>query len=234
MKTTGKFYIVSTPIGNLDDITLRAIEVLKTVDVIACEDTRHSGKLLNHFGIQAKKISYYDEVEAQRSGVLMAMLESGKSVALISDAGTPGISDPGYRIIQKAVEAGISVIPVPGPSSILAALVASGFATDRFTFEGFLPRKKGRRTRLEELISEARTMILFESPVRLLKTLKDLASYFGDRRIAIGREMTKYYEEYTRGNISEVIVHFTENVPRGEFVIVIEGLTRKLKKEYPG
>lgn len=234
MNNKGVLYIVATPIGNLDDITMRAVTVLKTVDIVACEDTRHSGKLLNHLGIQTKKISYYDEVEAQRSGVLMAMLESGKSVALISDAGTPGISDPGYRVIQKAVEAGISVIPVPGPSSVLAALVASGFATDRFTFEGFLPRKKGRRTRLEEMSSEARTMILFESPVRLLKTLKDLASYFGDRRIAIGREMTKYYEEYIHGTIPEVIDHFTENLPRGEFVIVIEGLTRKLKKEYPG
>ncbi|MGC9364647.1 MAG: 16S rRNA (cytidine(1402)-2'-O)-methyltransferase [Fidelibacterota bacterium] len=233
MNNKGILYIVATPIGNFDDITLRAIEVLRTVDVIACEDTRHSAKLLNHFGIQAKKISYYDEVETQRSGVLIAMLESGKSVALISDAGTPGISDPGYRVIEKALADGITVIPVPGPSAVLAALVASGFATDRFTFEGFLPRKKGRRTRLEELSNEARTMILFESRLRLLKTLKDLETYFGDRRIVIGREMTKYYEEYTRGTIPEVILHFTENVPRGEFVIVIEGLTRKVKKEYP-
>ncbi|MDO9548509.1 MAG: 16S rRNA (cytidine(1402)-2'-O)-methyltransferase [Candidatus Marinimicrobia bacterium] len=226
----GILYIVSTPIGNLEDITLRAIDILKTVDIIACEDTRHSAKLLSHYDIQTKKISYYDEIEDKRSGTLIRMLDSGKNVALISDAGTPGISDPGYRIIQKAVDADISVIPVPGPSSLLAALVSSGFATDRFCFEGFLPRKKGRKTRFEELAIEPRTMIIFESPVRLLKTLTDLYSYFGDRRIVVGREMTKYYEEYVRGNIPEVISHFEKTKPRGEFVLVIEGLTRKLKK----
>ncbi|MBU0710308.1 16S rRNA (cytidine(1402)-2'-O)-methyltransferase [bacterium] len=226
----GILYIVSTPIGNLDDITLRAINILKTVDIIACEDTRHSAKLLSHYDIKTKKISYYDEIEDKRSSTLIRMLESGKNVALISDAGTPGISDPGYRVIQKAVDADISVIPVPGPSSLLSVLVSSGFATDRFTFEGFLPRKKGRKTRLEELAAETRTMIIFESPVRLLKTLADLSVYFGDRRIVIGREMTKFYEEYVRGSIPEVISHFEESKPRGEFVLVIEGLTRKLKK----
>lgn len=226
----GILYIVSTPIGNLSDITLRAIDILKTVDIIACEDTRHSAKLLNHFEIQTKKISYYDEIEDKRSGTLIRMLESGKNVALISDAGTPGISDPGYRVIQKAVDADISVIPAPGPSSLLSVLVVSGFATDRFTFEGFLPRKKGRKTRLEELAVETRTMIIFESPVRLLKTLTDLLPYFGDRQIVIGREMTKFYEEYVRGSIPEVISHFEKTKPRGEFVLVIEGLTRKLKK----
>ena len=226
----GILYIVSTPIGNLKDITLRAIDVLKTVDIIACEDTRHSVKLLSHYDIQTKKISYYDEIEDKRSGTLIRMLESGKNVALISDAGTPGISDPGYRIIQKAIKADILVIPAPGPSSLLAVLVSSGFATDRFNFEGFLPRKKGRKTRLEDLCIEPRTMIIFESPLRLLKTLKDLHKYFGDRRIVIGREMTKYYEEFVRGSIPVVISHFEKIKPRGEFVIVIEGLTRKLKK----
>lgn len=226
----GTLYIVSTPIGNLEDISTRAIKTLKSVDIIACEDTRHSSKLLNTFDIHTSKISYYDEVEERRSVTLINMMETGKSVALVSDAGTPGISDPGYRVIEKAVEADIPVIPIPGPSSILAALVASGFATDRFVFEGFLPRKKGRKTRLEELSQEPRTIILFESPMRLLKTLNDLRDYFGERRVAIGREMTKLYEEYLHGSLSEMITHFLNEKPRGEFVLVLEGLTRKLKK----
>jgi len=226
----GTLYIVSTPIGNLEDISPRAIRTLKSVDIIACEDTRHSAKLLGNFEIHTKRISYYDEIEKRRSATLISMLESGKSVALISDAGTPGISDPGYRVIEKAVEADIPVIPIPGPSSILTALVASGFATDRFVFEGFLPRKKGRKTRLEELSQEPRTIILFESPMRLLKTLNDLRDYFGERRVAIGREMTKLYEEYLHGSLSEMITHFSNEKPRGEFVLVLEGLTRKLKK----
>lgn len=230
----GTLYIVSTPIGNLEDITLRALEVLKSVDIIACEDTRHSAKLLSHYNIQTKKISYYDEIEDKRSGTLIRMLEAGQNVALISDAGTPGVSDPGYRIIQKALAVDITVLPVPGPSSILAALISSGFAVDRFCFEGFLPRKKGRKTRLEELSVEPRTMIIFESPVRLLKTLTDLHAYFGDRRIVVGREMTKYYEEYIRGSIPEVLEHFKQKKPRGEFVLVVEGLTRKLKKSISG
>ncbi len=231
MSNSGILYIVATPIGNLDDITLRAIEILKSVDLIACEDTRHSSKLLSHYNISTKKISYYDQIEERRSNEIVQKLGSGMNIALISDAGTPGISDPGFRLIQKALEAEISVIPIPGPSSILSALVSSGFATDRFTFEGFLPRKKGRKTRLEALAVESRTMIIFESPLRLLKTLDDLAEYFGERNISIGREMTKYYEEYIRGTISEVSAFFREKKPKGEFVIVIEGLTRKNKKQ---
>ena len=230
MNDTGILYIVSTPIGNLDDITFRAIEILKSVDLIACEDTRHSSKLLSHYDIQVKKISYYDEIEERRSAEIVRELLSGKNIALISDAGTPTISDPGYRLVRKAIDTGISVIPIPGSSSILTALIASGFATDRFTFEGFLPRKKGRRTRIEELAKETRTIILFESPLRLQKTLSDLKLSFGDRNISIGREMTKYYEEYIRGSIAKVLEYFNENKPKGEFVIVIEGLTRKLKK----
>ena len=231
MNKKGILYIVSTPIGNLDDITLRAIDVLKSVDLIAAEDTRHAFKLLKHYDIKTKKISYYDEIEQRRSHEILQKLLGGMNIALISDAGTPGISDPGYRIIQKAIDADVNVVPIPGPSSILAALVASGFATDRFIFEGFLPRKKGRKTRLEELADESRTLILFESPVRVLKTLKDLNVHFGERRIAVGREITKYYEEFIRGSIPEVISHFENHKPKGEFVIVIEGLTRKLKRQ---
>ncbi|MCD6204504.1 MAG: 16S rRNA (cytidine(1402)-2'-O)-methyltransferase [Candidatus Marinimicrobia bacterium] len=226
----GTLYIVATPIGNLEDITFRAIEVLKSVDLIAAEDTRHASRLLDRYGIKTKKISYYDEIEQKRSEELIKKLNDGMNIALISDAGTPGVSDPGYRLIQKTVESKIGIVPIPGASSILAALVASGYATDRFVFEGFLPRKKGRKTRLEELAGESRTIIIFESPVRLLKTLKDLQIYFGERQITVGREITKIYEEFVRGALPEIISHFEQNKPRGEIVIVIEGLTRKVKK----
>jgi len=226
----GILYIVATPIGNLEDITFRAIEVLKSVDLIAAEDTRHASRLLDRYGIKTKKISYYDEIEQRRSAELIRKLNDGMNIALISDAGTPGVSDPGYRMIQKAIENQIEIVPIPGASSILAALVASGYATDRFVFEGFLPRKKGRKTRLEELAGESRTIIIFESPVRLLKTLKDLQIYFGERQITVGREITKIYEEFVRGALPEIISHFEQNKPRGEIVIVIEGLTRKVKK----
>jgi len=226
----GILYIVATPIGNLEDITFRAIEVLKSVDLIAAEDTRHASRLLDRYGIKTKKISYYDEIEQKRSEELIRKLNDGMNIALISDAGTPGVSDPGYRVIQKAIESQIGIVPIPGASSILAVLVASGYATDRFVFEGFLPRKKGRKTRLEELAGESRTIIIFESPVRLLKTLKDLQIYFGERQITVGREITKIYEEFIRGALPEIISHFEQNKPRGEIVIVIEGLTRKVKK----
>jgi 16S rRNA (cytidine1402-2'-O)-methyltransferase len=226
----GTLYIVATPIGNLKDITFRAIEVLKSVDLIAAEDTRHASRLLDHYGIKTRKISYYDEIEQRRSEELIKKLNYGMNIALISDAGTPGVSDPGYRLIQKTIESKIGIVPIPGASSILAALVASGYATDRFVFEGYLPRKKGRKTRLEELAGESRTIIIFESPVRLLKTLKDLQIYFGERQITVGREITKIYEEFIRGALSEIISHFKQNKPRGEIVIVIEGLTRKVKK----
>ncbi|HCK99668.1 MAG TPA: 16S rRNA (cytidine(1402)-2'-O)-methyltransferase [Candidatus Marinimicrobia bacterium] len=227
----GILYIVATPIGNLEDITFRAIEVLKSVDLIAAEDTRHASRLLDRYGIKTRKISYYDEIEQKRSAELIRKLNDGMNIALISDAGTPGVSDPGYRMIQKAIENQIEIVPIPGASSILAALVASGYATDRFVFEGFLPRKKGRKTRLEELAGESRTIIIFESPLRLLKTLKDLHIYFGERQITVGREITKIYEEFVRGALPEIISHFEQNKPRGEIVIVIEGLTRKVKKD---
>lgn len=231
MKKKGILYVVATPIGNLQDITLRAIEVLRSVDLIAAEDTRHASKLLSHYDINTPRVSYYDEVEQRRSHAIVKKINDGLNVALISDSGTPGISDPGYRLIHLALQNEIRVVPIPGPSAILAALVASGFATDRFVFEGFLPRKKGRKTRMIELSQESRTIILFESPLRLLKTLTDLAVYFQDRRIVVAREVTKIFEEFIYGTISQLIRHFKNSAPKGEIVIILEGLTRKLKRD---
>jgi 16S rRNA (cytidine1402-2'-O)-methyltransferase len=227
----GTLYVVATPIGNLQDITLRAIEVLKSVDLIAAEDTRHASKLLNHYGIKTPKVSYYDEIEQSRSLEIVKKLNAGLNIALISDSGTPGVSDPGYRLINLALLNAIRVIPIPGPSATIAALVASGFATDRFVFEGFLPRKKGRQTRLMELSRELRTIIIFESPIRLRKTLADLAVYFQDRRIVVAREISKIFEEFVYGTISQLIRHFDESVPKGEIVIILEGLTREVKRD---
>lgn len=224
---TGTLYIVATPIGNLDDISERAVETLKKVDVIASEDTRHSTILLKHYDIRKKQISYYDKIEEQRSAELISRLISGENVALVSDAGTPGLSDPGYRLITMAIDEGIAVVPIPGASSILTALVTSGLPTDRFCFEGFLPRKKGRETRLKELSEESRTMVIFESPFRVVKTLEDLLEYFGDRRAACCREMTKVFEEFRRDRLSGLIRHFKTVKPKGEFVIVVEGKRHK-------
>jgi 16S rRNA (cytidine1402-2'-O)-methyltransferase len=222
---------VATPIGNLQDITLRAIEILKSVDLIAAEDTRHSSKLLNHYVIKTPRISYYDEIEQSRSHEIVKRINEGLNVALISDSGTPGISDPGYRLIHLALQSAIRVVPIPGPSAALSALVASGFATDRFVFEGFLPRKKGRKTRLMELSQESRTIIIFESPMRLHKTLADLAVYFQDRRIVVAREISKVFEEFVYGTIIQLIQHFENSIPKGEIVIVLEGLTREVKRD---
>ncbi len=231
INSKGTLYVVATPIGNLQDITLRAIEILKSVDLIAAEDTRHASKLLNHYGIKTPRVSYYDEVEQSRSHEIVKKINKGIDVALISDSGTPGISDPGYRLINLALQNAIRVVPIPGPSAALSALVASGFATDRFVFEGFLPRKKGRKTRLIELSQESRTIIIFESPVRLRKTLTDLAVYFQDRRIVIAREVTKIFEEFIYGTIPQLIHQFENSVPKGEIVIILEGLTREVKRE---
>jgi 16S rRNA (cytidine1402-2'-O)-methyltransferase len=222
---------VATPIGNLQDITLRAIEILKSVDLIAAEDTRHSSKLLNHYVIKTPRISYYDEIEQSRSHEIVKRINEGLNVALISDSGTPGISDPGYRLIHLALQSAIRVVPIPGPSAALSALVASGFATDRFVFEGFLPRKKGRKTRLMELSQESRTIIIFESSMRLHKTLADLAVYFQDRRIVVAREISKVFEEFVYGTIIQLIQHFENSIPKGEIVIVLEGLTREVKRD---
>ncbi len=202
----GILYIVATPIGNLGDMTFRAVETLKSVDLIAAEDTRNSGRLLAHFGIGTPQTSYHDYNERQKAPELIDMLKEGKSIALISDAGTPLVSDPGYRLVNQAASEGIDIIPIPGPSSILAALVVSGFPTDRFTFEGYLPRTSGKlKSTLEELSGEERTMVFLETTFRISKSLPVMLEVFGDREILIGRELTKKFEEKLRGRISEVI-----------------------------
>jgi 16S rRNA (cytidine1402-2'-O)-methyltransferase len=217
----GTLYIVSTPIGNLEDISIRATSVLSGVDLIAAEDTRTTRVLLDRYGIRKPLISYHSYNEARRTPELVMKLQSGVSVALVSDAGTPGISDPARRIIVTAMEAAIPVKPIPGPSALLAALIVSGLPVERFAFEGFLPVKKGRKTKLDRLREETETIVLFESPHRLLRTLRELRVVLGDRQIAIARELTKKFEEVVRGSVATVLEHFTSNPVRGEFVIVV-------------
>ena len=216
-------YIVSTPIGNLEDITLRALRILKEVDCIAAEDTRHVRILLNKYEIKTPTLSFHSYSGGMKLEKLMAMLKEGKSIALVSDAGTPGISDPAYALIKRAIEADIKICPIPGPSSLLAALVMSGKAMHQFLYLGFLPLKKGRQTLLKSLADEKRTIVIFESPHRILRTLSDLLQYLGDREIAVCREITKIYEEALRIKISEAIKHFQQKNPKGEFVLVVGG-----------
>lgn len=224
----GILYIVSTPIGNLEDITLRALRTLKEVDVIAAEDTRHSAKLLNHYGIKKPLISYWGEKEKVRSEEIIKRLQSGQSVALISDAGTPGISDPGEVVIRKALDEGFDVIPVPGPSALIAALSVSGLPLREFTFVGFLPSKKTqRRKTLEELSLEKRTLVFYEAPHRIIETLKDMYDIFGNRNIAVFKEITKLHEEVFRGTLEKVISEIEGSTIAGEFVILIEGKGEK-------
>jgi 16S rRNA (cytidine1402-2'-O)-methyltransferase len=223
-RKTGTLYVVATPIGNLEDITLRALRILREVDLVAAEDTRQTAKLLQHYGIRKFLVSYHEHNERRRTGELMAQLRAGRSVALVSDAGTPGISDPGYELIRACVEEGIPVVPVPGPSAVLAALAASGLMTDRFLFAGFIPRKSSDRRRFfEELKEERGTLILFESPERILESLRDLRAVVGDRRVAVCRELTKLHEEVFRGRISEALAHLEAHPPRGEITLVVEG-----------
>jgi 16S rRNA (cytidine1402-2'-O)-methyltransferase len=206
-------------------MTLRAIETLKSVDLIAAEDTRTSGRLLTHFGINVPLSSYHDHIEKAKAPELIKMLIDGKSIALISDAGTPLVSDPGYRLVNLAIDNDIEVIPIPGPSSILAALVASGFPTDRFCFEGYLPKTSGRLKRtLDDLATEPRTMILFETPHRIMKSLPVMLESLGDRQIFIGRELTKKFEEKIHGRISEVLAILEKRTLKGEIVIVVPGI----------
>lgn len=217
-------YLVSTPIGNLEDITLRALRVLKSVALIACEDTRHTRRLLDHFGISKPTISYHEHNEQARADELVQRLAAGESIAIVSDAGTPGISDPAYRIVLAAIERCIAVVPIPGAVALIAGLVASGLPTDSFLFAGFLPAKKmARRGRLEELKAERATLVFYEAPHRIRETLCDALEVFGDRQASLARELTKLHEQFLRGTLPELIAHFDEHQPRGEMTLVIAG-----------
>ncbi len=221
---TGKLYLVPTPIGNLKDITLRALEVLKEVDVILAEDTRTSGKLLKHFEISTPMQSHHMHNEHKTVTNVVRRITNGETVALISDAGTPAISDPGFLLTRACVEAGIEVDCLPGATAFVPALVNSGLPNDKFIFEGFLPVKKGRQTRLKILAEETRTMIFYESPHKLIKTLTHFEEYFGtDRLVSVSREISKLHEETQRGTVTEVLAHYTLKPPKGEIVIVVSG-----------
>jgi len=221
----GALYIVSTPIGNLDDITHRAVHILKGVDLIAAEDTRKTKFLLDHLSVVKPLLSYHDHNESRRIPELVERLRAGKSVAVVTDAGTPGISDPAFGVIREAIRNGIQVVPVPGASAVLAALIASGLPTERFVFEGFLPVKKGRKTRFEKLAAEERTIVVYESPHRVERTLEDILVHLGDRPVAVVRELTKKFEEVQRGTASQVLQSVRRKPARGEYVIVIAGLS---------
>ena len=224
----GILYIVPTPVGNMEDMTFRAIRVLKEVDLVLAEDTRTSGILLKHYEIKNQLMSHHKFNEHGTSAGIVGRLLAGENVALISDAGTPGISDPGFFLVREAVRAGVEVQCLPGATAFVPALVASGLPCDRFVFEGFLPQKKGRQTRLEALREEQRTMVFYESPYRLVKTLQQLAEVFGsDRQVSVCREISKVHEESVRGCLEEVIAHFKEKEPKGEIVIVLAGNSEK-------
>jgi 16S rRNA (cytidine1402-2'-O)-methyltransferase len=228
----GTLYIVPTPVGNMEDMTMRALRILKEVDVVLAEDTRTSGILLKHFDIKNHLLSHHKFNEHGTSRVVVERLLAGQNVALISDAGTPGISDPGFFLVREAVKAGIEVQTLPGATAFVPALVSSGLPCDRFVFEGFLPQKKGRQTRLKELSEETRTMIFYESPYRVVKTLEQFAEYYGqERQVSVCREISKIHEESVRGTLAEVIAHFKEHEPKGEIVIVLSGKRVKEEKE---
>jgi 16S rRNA (cytidine1402-2'-O)-methyltransferase len=220
----GSLYIVSTPVGNLEDITLRAIRILGEVDIIAAEDTRHSVKLLNHLGIRKPMISYWREKEQVRSDEIIKRLHAGQSIALISDAGTPGISDPGAVLIKRAIEENIQILSIPGPSAFVAALSVSGLPTDQFTFMGFLPSRTAQRQKfLREVYLEQKTLIFYEAPHRIVDTLLDLSHIFGERKAALIKEITKFHEDVVRGSITEIIEEVQKTTIAGEYVIIVEG-----------
>lgn len=214
-------YLVSTPIGNLEDITIRAINTLKEVDYIACEDTRHSLKLLQKYEIKKPLISYHSHSGKHKENQILDILLEGKSVALISDAGTPGISDPAYALVKEVIKNGIKIVPIPGASAVLSALVTSGLHMHNFLYLGFLPLKKGRQTLLKQLQTCPYTMVIYESPHRILKTLTDLQTYLGNRQISVGRELTKLHEEILRTDLETALQHFKKTAPKGEFTLVI-------------
>ena len=227
-----KLYVVPTPIGNLEDITLRAINVLREVDFILAEDTRTTSVLLRHLGIEKPMHSHHKFNEHATVGRVAEAIAAGRDVALVSDAGTPGISDPGFLLVRKCVEEGIDVETLPGATALLPAVVQSGFPCDRFCFEGFLPQKKGRLKRLAELATEPRTLVLYESPYRVVKCLEQIAEVMGaERRVAVVREITKRFEQTVRGTVAEVIAHFKEHEPKGEFVIVVAGYDPKAERD---
>ncbi len=220
----GTLYIVATPIGNLEDITLRALRILQEVDLIAAEDTRHSKKLLAHYHINTPLTSYYDHIETDKAPALIAQLQAGKNIALVSDAGTPAIADPGYRLVKGAAEAGVAIVPIPGPSTAIALLSVSGLPTDRFAFEGFLPAKPTQRRKfLQKLKNEERTLIFFESPHRLPETLADIETIFGDRLIVLGRELTKMFEEVQRGTVTTLRAALQDREIKGEVALLVAG-----------
>jgi 16S rRNA (cytidine1402-2'-O)-methyltransferase len=224
----GKLYLVSTPIGNLEDIAPRAARTLGEVHTIAAEDTRRTRKLLSHLGIRNRITSFNDFNKERKWPQLVGTLQEGKDLALVSDAGTPGISDPGYFLVNRAIDAGIEIMPIPGAAAFLAALVVSGLPTDRFVFEGFLPSKKGKRkARLRALVDEERTILFYESPHRLLNTLRDILVEFGERPVSLSREITKKHEQTLRGRLSEIIKTCEVSKPRGEFVIAVGGTGRR-------
>lgn len=220
----GTLYLVPTPVGNFEDITMRALRILKEADLILAEDTRTSGNLLRHFDIKNAMLSYHKFNEHQTVDRVVERLKGGETVAVVSDAGTPGISDPGFLVAREAIKAGIEVITLPGATAMVPALVSSGLPSDRFCFEGFLPQKKGRQSRLKALAEEPRTMIFYESPHRIVKALAQMMEVFGeDRPASVCREISKIHEESVRGTLSEIHAHFLDNEPRGEFVIVVGG-----------
>jgi len=228
----GKLFLVPTPIGNLEDMTFRGIRILREADLILAEDTRTSARLLSHFEIKNKLVSHHKFNEHKTVELIARQIEEGKNVALISDAGTPGISDPGFLLVRTCIEKEIEVECLPGATALIPALVNSGFPTDRFTFEGFLPQKKGRQKKIKELSVETRTMIFYESPFRLIKSLEQFAEYFGpDRKACVSRELSKFFEENKRGTLTELITYFNSKPIKGEIVIVVDGLKADHKEE---